>query len=103
MQTARITKKSDGSITVESFTTFGGVVYRVGGFGLSANHDALAHRLCNAIEAGVVYENLSLAQCDRDVDGQSRASSEQKEFYVRVGKLNVIGRHMNADLKRLGF
>lgn len=61
-----------------------------GGFGLSAKHEGLARRLVAAIKAGAVYDVVGIA---KDVDGKT---------YVDA-RCRVLGRTMNADLKRLGF
>lgn len=61
-----------------------------GGFGLKPTHLALAKRLAKAIDAGVVYLNPTVRT---DVNGQTYVSSS----------CCVLGRTLNADLKRLGF
>lgn len=61
----------------------------VGGYGVGPNRK-LAERLKRAIEAGVVYYD---AQVKVDVNGAT---------YVQANS-RVLGRIMNADLKRLGF
>ena len=60
------------------------------GFVLSKRHGALAQRLVRAIEAGRVYTVRTVAT---DVYG--------KTFLLT--SVNVLGRTLNADLKRLGF
>lgn len=64
----------------------------VGGWCLGSGRTAerYAKRLEAALTAGVVYSNPRVV---RDVIGQT---------YVEADK-HVMGRHMNADLKRLGF
>lgn len=54
------------------------------------NKRALARRLCAAINAGVVHTD---AQVATDVNGKTYVAAHCK----------VLGRHANADLKRLGF
>ncbi len=62
------------------------------GWGLNDNKRdrALAARLARAITAGAAYSNLRVCV---DVNGNTYA----------CGDTNVLGRRMNADLKRLGF
>jgi hypothetical protein len=60
------------------------------GWGLPLKHAALAKRLVRAIEAGKVY---AVKGVQTDVYGKS---------YL-VAHSVVLGRTMNADLKRLGF
>lgn len=60
------------------------------GFYLSKKHGALAQRLVRAIEAGRVYTVHAVVT---DVNG--------KTFLLT--SVSVLGRTMNADLKRLGF
>jgi hypothetical protein len=60
------------------------------GFVLSKKHGALAQRLVRAIEAGRVHTVRTVAT---DVYG--------KTFLLTSA--NVLGRTLNADLKRLGF
>ncbi len=62
-----------------------GTGYRVG-----QKHRKLADRLAVAISAGAVFTNPSIK---RDVNGKTYVTAESA----------VIGRRMNADLKRLGF
>lgn len=62
----------------------------VGGWGLGLRHRALAERLIRAINAGKAYRNPRLAT---DVNGKT---------YVQADH-TILGRHMNADLTRLGF
>jgi hypothetical protein len=57
---------------------------------LSKTKRALAERLVRAIEAGVVISDLAIKT---DVNGNTYVGS----------KSNVLGRTLNADLKRLGF
>jgi hypothetical protein len=96
-QTAHIEKLSGGSLRVTSYVKIDDVLYRVGAFGLGAEHRGLAERLARAIEAGVVYTNLQLITRTEDTP------------YVKAGtkyvscNCTVIGRTMNADLRRLGF
>ena len=61
-----------------------------GGFGLAAQHGKLAARLVAAINAGAVYTGAAVV---RDINGASYVSAS----------CQVLGRTMNADLKRLGF
>jgi len=61
----------------------------VGGWAIS-DKPALATRLKTAIEAGAVYANPKIV---KDSNGKT---------FVQAKSL-VLGRHMNADLKRLGF
>jgi len=62
----------------------------VGGWGLPMNHRTLAERLKRAVEAGAAYRCVS--KCV-DVYGKS---------YINTGS-EILGRHMNADLRRLGY
>jgi hypothetical protein len=61
-----------------------------GGFGLKKTHRQLAERLKRAIDAGAVYPVATVA---RDVN---------QKTYVRADS-KVGGRHLNADLRRLGY
>lgn len=61
-----------------------------GGFGLRASDGELAKRLVAAINAQVVEVDPIVM---RDVNGKTYVSSTSR----------VMGRRMNADLKRLGF
>jgi hypothetical protein len=60
------------------------------GFGLRAKDTVLAERLQRAILAGVVFTPATVG-----LDKTGRA-------YI-VTSTKVSGRHLNADLKRLGF
>jgi hypothetical protein len=51
---------------------------------------ALASRLARAVQAGAVLKNPVVKT---DVNGKTYVSAESQ----------VMGRHMNADLKRLGY
>ena len=59
-------------------------------WGLKPSHGRLADRLVRAVKAGVVIVNPHVK---RDINGRS---------YVEFD-LKVSGRHLNADLKRLGY
>ncbi len=61
-----------------------------GGFGLKLSHRALALRLKRAIDAQAVHVNPGVV---KDVNGKS---------YVQAD-CRVLGRHMNADLRRIGY
>lgn len=63
----------------------------VGGWMLSAKARPLAERLKRAIEAGAVFTAGRIAT---DVDGRT---------YVATTGPRVLGRTLNADLKRLGY
>jgi hypothetical protein len=69
-------------------------VDRPDSYGWSMNatpkNKSLATRLVNAIKAGRVMTNPIVC---KDKDGKTFVSSG----------MTVLGRHMNADLKRLGF
>lgn len=86
-----VTRDEDGSLTV--FPYYAGVD-RPQGCGMGLRDDPagrkLAARLVAAIEAGVAYPNPVLAV---DVAGKT---------YAKTG-LAVVGRRLNADLKRVGF
>lgn len=60
------------------------------GIGLKITHNALAHRLIQAINAGKVFKNVEVLT---DVHGA--------EYIGSTCMLNT--RVMNAELKRLGF
>ena len=62
----------------------------VGGWALGLQHRALAERLCRAVRSGAAFGDVTVKV---DVNGQS---------YVNAQHL-VMGRHMNADLRRLGY
>lgn len=86
----------DGSkgITVRVHYVGGDVDRRSGygwGFRDTARNRALAARLCAAIEAGVVGSPAGILT---DCGGAT---------YVKSGGAFVLGRRMNADLRRLGF
>jgi hypothetical protein len=59
-------------------------------FGLKLTHGKLAQRLASAIDAGKIFTNPSIKT---DVNGKT---------YVDA-RSTVMGRYLNADLKRLGF
>ena len=63
---------------------------RVHSWGISLSHRKLAERLKAAILDGVVYYDI---EKKTDVNGQTYASY----------KCRVLGRMMNAGLKRLGY
>lgn len=63
---------------------------QVAAWGLKPCHGVLAERLARAIEAGVV---LKADEIKRDVNGKSYLSTSSA----------VLGRTLNADLRRLGF
>lgn len=88
---ARTDIAGDPSITVHA--VWSGVDRPdVGGYALpdTARGHRLAARLVAAMRAGVVYPNPVVKT---DVDGQTYVSASA----------TVLGRMMNADLKRLGF
>jgi len=62
----------------------------VGGWGMLPKHRALATRLFRAIQDGAAFSDVTLKV---DVNGKT---------YINASHL-VLGRHMNADLKRLGY
>jgi hypothetical protein len=61
-----------------------------GGFGLKGTDRKLAERLRRAIDAGVVYVNPVVAT---DIYGKTYVASN----------CVVSGKHLNADLRRLGY
>lgn len=61
-----------------------------GGWVVKRTHRALAERLVRAIEAGKVFKEPTLR---RDIYGKTYVSASAR----------VLGRTMNADLRRLGF
>lgn len=63
---------------------------RVFGWAIPPKQEALASRLARAVQAGVVLTNPVVKT---DVNGKT---------YVSVDS-QVLGRRMNADLKRLGY
>jgi len=75
-----------------SVTAPEGLVDRSDVYGWTLPHTkrALANRLARGIKAGKVLTN---AVVKTDVNGKTYLSAESQ----------VLGRHMNADLKRLGF
>lgn len=58
--------------------------------GWVCTNQKIAERLKAAIEAGVVFHNFSIKP---DINGKTYLSASSR----------VLGRMMNADLKRLGF
>lgn len=62
----------------------------VGGWAVGAQHEKLAARLGDAVTTGKAFGRVEVRT---DVNGQTYVSAEHL----------VIGRHMNADLRRLGF
>lgn len=92
--TATIREESDElgpRIVVEAFANDLGLDRpRIVGWGLKKTHRALGERLVRAIEAGVV---LTPEEIRRDVHNES---------YL-VTRCTVLGRTLNADLRRLGF
>ena len=87
--TAEIVRKPDGTITVE-VTTTGLDRAHVHAWGLRANHGPLAERLARAIRAGAVLTNPVVKT---DIHGHTYLSTQSQ----------VLGRNLNADLKRIGF
>jgi hypothetical protein len=87
---ARITKDTD-SIHVEVFAPGIGLDRdRVYGWGLKPTHGTLAERLVKAVEAGKV---LTATGVGTDI---------HNETYLQTS-CRVLGRTLNADLRRLGF
>src|SRR4051812_6638327 len=62
----------------------------VGGWGLKKSHRSLANRLAAALATERIHAN---AEVKTDVNGQTYVSSHPP----------ILGRKLNADLKRLGF
>ena len=62
----------------------------VDGWTVKPTEIALARRLARAIETGVAFTAVEMK---RDVNGKTYVSAAAQ----------VLGRRMNADLKRLGF
>jgi hypothetical protein len=60
------------------------------GIGLKTTHQALAHRLIKAINAGVVFENVHVAKDVHD------------DEYI-TSTCTILTRLLNAELKRKGF
>ena len=89
---AKATVSRDSSRITVDITWSGAKLDRpcTGGFGLRANDQELAARLCAAINAQAVEVDPVVM---RDVNGKTYVSSTSR----------VMGRRMNADLKRLGF
>lgn len=84
-----IEDKGDGTVTV--WPIWNGVDRPKGcGMGIRANDKALIGRYVAALRAGVVY---SSAKVRTDVNGETYVSTTSK----------VLGRYLNADLRRLGF
>lgn len=63
----------------------------VGGWGLLRTDRPMAERLKKAIEDGAIHRD---ARIEKDVDGRT---------YVTSTEIFVLGRTMDADLKRLGY
>jgi len=61
------------------------------GWAVSLGHGALARRLLAAINAGAVYSNPRIV---RDCNGAT---------YVQADSVRMLGRTLNADLRRIGF
>ena len=59
-------------------------------WGLKPAHKTLAQRLCRAIEAGAALTPIGVRT---DIGGQT--------YLATTG--HVMGRYMNADLRRLGY
>jgi hypothetical protein len=62
------------------------------GWQLGPNDQRLAERLRNAIRAGVVFDNPHVT-----------TTNDGSKTYVTWDRCNVMGRRLNADLRRLGF
>lgn len=88
--TAKITTDAE-SISVTAIWS-GAEIDRpdVGGWGLGLNHRSLAERLARAIDAQAAFEAPALRT---DINGHTYVEARRR----------VMGRTMNADLKRLGF
>jgi len=86
------TIKSEEGNAVVSVTFPFAEVDRIEGMGwiVDPKNKKLIKRLMTAIEAGVVYTNLKIK---KDVYNKTYVS----------GEIQVGGRKLNADLKRLGF
>jgi len=82
--------QQDGQVITVSTHVVGVEVDRTELMGYSVGNLALARRLAHAIKAGKVFGPASIAT---DIAGRT---------YVRTDAC-VIGRRMNADLRRLGF
>lgn len=89
MFTATLTTDTNGNITVQAHTTLDVDRKELLGWSVGKN-GALAKRLVRAIEAGKAFTVKGFAT---DVCGNT---------YLRA-EANIMGRYMNADLKRLGF
>ncbi len=88
---AEIKTDSDGRLVVDTTVLFPKVDRTdLMGFIMKPAKCVLAKRLATAINAGVVFENPTI---ETDVDGKTFVSSD----------MNVMGRHLNADLLRLGY
>lgn len=82
---------SDGQATISISPIWAGVDRPdVGGFGVRPRQMALALRLKAAMESGAAF---SSCQMFTDVNGHT---------YIGTNS-NILGRTMNADLKRLGY
>jgi hypothetical protein len=86
------TGETVGTQTVTAYASHGGQSHRIYAWSLGWNpaKSKLAQRLIEAIKAGKVLTNFELKT---RLDGST---------YV-FAKCDVIGRTMNADLRRLGF
>ena len=83
-----VTTDVDGiHVTVTTSVTDRDDVYA---WAIPSKHDALASRLARAVQAGVVLTNPVVKT---DVNGRTYVSCDSQ----------VLGRRMNADLKRLGY
>jgi hypothetical protein len=84
-----IVETADGSLHVEPI--WKGVDRpNVGGWAVGPTHRALAERLCRAVRSGAAFGDVTAKV---DVNGAT---------YINASHL-VLGRHMNADLRRLGY
>jgi hypothetical protein len=82
-----VTERPDGSISVHPIWSN---VDRVNGSGWLVGNMRMADRLRRALLAGVVY---SATEIMTDVNGKTLVHGTSK----------ILARHMNADLRKLGY
>lgn len=88
--TARIEQKDDEIVVRGVWTRHSARLDRTDGSGWIVKDMKIASRLAAAINAGVVFPDPKVAT---DVNGKSYVNADA----------TVLGRVLNADLKRLGF
>jgi hypothetical protein len=87
------------SVSIDLYATIDGTEYRVSGYGVKANHMALAQRLGNARVAKAIGRNLMLVRRDVAI---VRANNVP-EWYAWYEGFMPMGRTLRADLNKVGF